>query len=260
MSGWESSEASALQSRGFVFSAAGVGLLMLASVFLILATITGQHAPSARRLVPGRQSGGGVTPATGGRASGDAVTPLFDDPRGCSLSAGSQAVPIAAPVSGWVLVGTMAAPTEPSTIGPQKSIDGLRVCFAHSPSGALFAAASFWAEATAVPQTVLYGKLAADTPARAVAVAQAQGSTQRLQDIDGDPGNPSISGFQYTAYTPAEADLSIVLSGPAGEQVSLPCSMLWQDGYWRLVIPPSQQLASAAVMSMDHFVSWAVGR
>ena len=82
----------------------------------------------------------------------------------------------------------------------------MRVCFAHSPVGALFAAASFWAEATAVPQTVLYGQLAADTPARAVAVAQAQGNTQLLQDVDGDPGTVSIAGFQYTAYTPAAGE------------------------------------------------------
>jgi hypothetical protein len=260
MTGWETSEASPLQSRGFVFSAAGVGLLMLAAVFLIVATIAGRHAPSARQMALGSHAGG-ATPATGGRpsaAGGGAVS--VDDPRGCSLSAGSQLVPVSAPVSGWGLVGSMAAPTAPSTLGPQKSIDGLRVCFAHSPTGALFAAASFWAEATVVPQTLLYGRLAADTPARAVAVAQAQGSTQRLQDIDGDPGTVSIAGFQYTAYTPAEADLSIVLSGPRGEQVSLPCSMLWQDGDWRLVIPPSQQLAAAAVTSMDHFVSWAVGQ
>jgi hypothetical protein len=42
--------------------------------------------------------------------------------------------------------------------------------------------------------------------------------------------------------------------------VSLPCSMLWQNRDWRLVIPPSQQLASAAVTSMDNFVSWAVAQ
>jgi len=81
-----------------------------------------------------------------------------------------------------------------------------------------------------------------------------------LQDIDGDPGTVSIAGFQYTAYTPAEANVSIVLSGPEGELVSLPCSMLWQAGDWRLVIPPSQQLAAGAPASMDDFVSWEAGQ
>ncbi len=156
MTGWKTSEASPLQSRGFVVSAAGVGLLMLAAVFLIVATIAGRHAPSARQMALGSHAGG-ATPATGGRASAGGGGLSVDDPRGCSLSAGSQAVPVTAPVSGWALVGSTAAPTARSTVGPQKSIDGLRVCFAHSPTGALFAAASFWAEATAVPQTVLYG-------------------------------------------------------------------------------------------------------
>ena len=154
----------------------------------------------------------------------------------------------------------MAAPTAPARFGPQKVLDGVRVCFAHSPTGALFAAASFWAEATAVPQAVLYGRLAADTPARAVAVEQAQGDTQRLQDIDGDPGAVSLAGFQYTAYTPAQANVSIVLAGPGGEVVSLPCSMLWQGGDWRLVIPPGQQLAAATPASMDDFVAWEAGQ
>jgi hypothetical protein len=257
MVGREVSEPSPLQSRGFVFSAAGVGLLLIAAVFLVVATIAGHRAPSAARRAPVRATSGS---ATSGRVSGRGGSVVADDPRGCSLPAGAQSLPVTAPVSGWTLVGSMAAPTARATIGPQKSIDGVWVCFAHSPAGALFAAASFWAEATAVPQTVLYGQLAANTPARPVAIAQAQGSTQRLQDIDGDPGTVSIAGFQYTAYTPAEANVSIVLSGPAGELVSLPCSMLWQDGDWRLVIPPSQQLAAATPASMDDFVSWEAGQ
>jgi hypothetical protein len=258
MGGGESSERSALDSRGFVFSAAGVGLLVVAAIFLALETIGGHGASGAEPLRAGPAAAGRALPAVGVAGSRGRVR--VPAGAGCSLPAGSQAVPTAAPVSGWTLVGSMAAPSAPSSFGPQRSSDGLRVCFAHSPTGALFAAASFWAEATAVPQTVLYGRLAADTPARAVAVAQAQGSTQRLQDIDGDPGTVSIAGFAYTAYTPAEADVSIVLAGPGGELVSLPCSMLWQDGDWRLVIPPSQQLASAAVTGMDDFVSWAVGQ
>ncbi len=257
MGGGETSERSALDSRGFVFSAAGVGLLVVAAIFLALETIGRDGTSGAQPLRVGAAAAGRVLPAVGVAGSRGRVG--MSAGSGCSLAAGSQAVPTAAPVSGWALVGSMAAPSAPSRFGPQRSRDGVWVCFAHSPTGALFAAASFWAEATAVPQTVLYGRLAADTAARAVAVAQAQGSTQRLQDIDGDPGTVSIAGFAYTAYTPAEADVSIVLAGPGGELVSLPCSMLWQDGDWRLVIPPSQQLASAAVTSMDDFVSWAVG-
>jgi hypothetical protein len=260
MGGRETSERSALESRGFVFSAAGVGLLVVAAIFLVVETIGRDGASGAQPLRAGAAAAGRALPAVGVAGPRGGVRVSAGDPRGCSLPAGSQAVPTAAPVSGWTLVGSMAAPAAPSTIGPQRSSDGVRVCFAHSPTGALFAAASFWAEATAVPQTELYGQLAANTPARAVAVERAQGSTQRLQDIDGDPGTVSIAGFAYTAYTPAEADVSIVLAGPGGEQVSLPCSMLWQDGDWRLVIPPSQQLASAAVTSMDDFVSWGVGQ
>ena len=257
MGGGEASEMSPFASRGFVFSAAGVGLLVVAAVVLVVGTIAGDRAPSTDRS---RARAAAGVPALGGRGSVGGGALSADDPRGCLLPAGSQAVPVTAPVSGWGLVGSMAAPAAPATIGPEKWIDGVRVCFAHSPAGALFAAASFWAEATAVPQTVLYGQLAADTPARAVAVAQAQGATQRLQDIDGDPGTVSIAGFQYTAYTPAQANVSIVLAGPGGELVSVPCSMLWQDGDWRLVVPPSQQLAAGTPASMNAFVSWEAGQ
>jgi hypothetical protein len=54
MVGREASEPSPLGSRGFVFSAAGVGLLVVAAVFLVVATIAGHHAPSTHPSSCGR--------------------------------------------------------------------------------------------------------------------------------------------------------------------------------------------------------------
>jgi hypothetical protein len=50
-------------------------------------------------------------------------------------------VPVAAPPdTEWELVGTVAAPTAPETIGSGVVDDGLRSCFARSPLGTLYAA------------------------------------------------------------------------------------------------------------------------
>ena len=133
----------------------------------------------------------------------------------------------------------------------------MRVCFAHDPTGALYALASFFAESTRVPQAELFSRLAADTPARAVAVTRSQGDGQLLQSEDGDPGTVSIAGFQYVDYTPAQASITLVLEGPSGELAALPCSLQWQQGDWRFVIPPGQQLGASTVGSMNGFIAWS---
>ena len=78
-----------------------------------------------------------------------------------------------------------------------------------------------------------------------------------LQSEDGDPGTVSIAGFQYVDYTPAQASITLVLQGPSGELAALPCALEWQDGDWRFVIPPSQELGASEVSNMNGFITWS---
>ena len=123
-------------------SAIGVLMLIVAATAIAVSTHLDAHGPktAATRAVANKQ-----VPST--RAAGKAVSSA-DNPRGCHLPAGNQTVPVTAPSSSWTLVGAMAAPNAPGSFGPQKVQNGLRVCFAHNPTGALYALASFFAEST----------------------------------------------------------------------------------------------------------------
>jgi len=148
--------------RRFVASAAVIAVLMMSAVLVL---VTGGGRTTGRRP-PRSASSPSLAPTPARRGPVGAS--------GCSLPAGSQSIPPVAPQTAWQLVGSMAAPSAPSTVGPQRTVDGFRVCFAHSPVGALFAAVNFWAEGTAAPAGAVYEHLAADTPLRAQAITAAR--------------------------------------------------------------------------------------
>jgi hypothetical protein len=168
------------------------------------------------------------------------------------MPASSQNIPTTAPAASWALVGSMAAPSNPSTIGPQRTVDGFRTCFAHSPVGALYAVVNFWAAGTAFSPSTVYVHLAADTPSRAQVVKESQGNATRLDSS----GPVQLAGFEFNSYSPSSADLSIVLQGSSGVLVSVACTMVWQNGDWRYVIPPSGAPAAGQVQDLDGYVPW----
>jgi hypothetical protein len=249
MGAWDTPE-SPFSSPGFVVSAVGVGMLIVAAIVVAVASHTGQHTAPVADLHAAVRKPVAITRATN-------PAPSAENPDSCGLSAGNQTVPVSAPESSWTLVGMMAAPSAPRTFGPQKMKAGLRVCFAHNPTGALYALASFFAESSKVPEAELFRRLAATTPAKAVAVSQAQGDSQLLQTEDGDPGTVSVAGFQYVDYTSSQASITLVLEGPSGELAALPCSLQWQHNDWRFAIPPSQELGASEVSSMNGFIVWS---
>jgi hypothetical protein len=241
---------SPFSARGFVFSAVFLGALVIIAIAVV---VSSSNSPSAT----GRAHLG--APATiAGRSRPPASTgPSAENTNGCSLPAGSGQVPATQPSSVWTLVGAMAVPNAPGSYGPQKIVGGIRVCFQHSPLGALYALASYWSELTKYPATPVLKMLAASTPAKAVALEQALGDDQPMQDIDGDPGTLSIEGFSFTDYTASEANISLVFGAPGGTLVNLPNTLLWQDGDWRWAVPPSQKLTPGAVSGLQDFVSWS---
>ena len=141
--------------RGFILAAAFIaGLVLLGLALLVLGT-------------GGEDSTGAGNDHSGARPS--AATPARKDPNAsvCGLPAGSQQIPAAPPETRWELVGTIAAPTAPKTIGPGIQEGKRRLCFAHSPTGALFAAVNFIAVAGRSPNdTALLRELTAEGRAR----------------------------------------------------------------------------------------------
>src|SRR4051812_982728 len=101
---------------GFVASAV---LLVLVAVTGVTLALTGGGTGRHPRTHPPASTGGSV----------------------CGLPAGSQDPVVGPPAASWTLVGTIAAPSV-RDVGPGVVAHGDRRCFAHSPAGALVAAAN----------------------------------------------------------------------------------------------------------------------
>lgn len=205
-------------------------------------------------------SGGGVSsppPPAAAAPAGRAAPPLrssASSPQGCSLPAGDQAEPTTAPQASWELVGSMAAPSAPSTVGPQHVIDGVRECFAHSPLGALFAAVNFWAQGTAQPEAVLYRALAADTPQRSAAIIDGEKNPSERLDTT---TKLQVAGFAITAYTPQTAAVTLVFQVANGAYASVPSTMRWERGDWRYVISPEGLPGAGQIADLSGYVAWS---
>src|SRR4051794_16913072 len=133
----------------------------------------------------------------------------------CGLPTGDPTVPRIAPAgTRWQLVGTMAAPSSPSANGPAGSTNGVPTCFAHSPTGALYAAVNFIASGTAYPSAEVLRVLAANAPLRAQAIkdAEAAGSTPEV----GQTTRVQVSGFRFLNTTKDLAAVQIVLRNEVG--------------------------------------------
>jgi len=242
-------ERSPYSKPGFVASAVLLGMLVLAALLIVVGAASRVHATRATASPNDANASAAVA-----KARAKPAAPESD----CSLPAGPQTVPTVPPTTRWVQVGQMTAPQAPQTYGPQHTQDGVAVCFAHNPTGSLLAAVNFLAQATAVSPVTLLKRLAADTPTRAMTIAQARvgGSDQLLQQSDGDPGAVEVTGFEFVDYTPAEANVNVVLEGPGSEYAAVECELVWQHDDWKFVIPDGGQVDSSQVTSMDGFVSW----
>ena len=180
------------------------------------------------------------------------TTSAAANPGMCSLAPGSQEVPSTTPPGGvtWEQVGAMSAP-QSATLGPQHVENGINVCFAHNPSGALLAGLDIWAEATGSVNTqVLWKQRAIDVP---------QGIGNEAGALDSH-GSFQIIGYKYMSYSPATAQLVVVLESPTGTLLAVQMPMRWVDDDWRFVYPTSggpvmEQLPSTTLSA--PYVQWS---
>ncbi len=228
---------SPLAKRGFLFAAIGVGAIGLAAVVAITAAITG--------------GGGDPTPAPTPEPTTPAIS--AQDQSVCGLPGfDTEGTLTAAPVTDWELVGTVAAPTDPKGAGPgEVDDDGFRSCYAHTPPGALYAAANFVAlgtDATLGPRLI---ELVAEGPGK--------GRVER-QSTGGSSGDRAqIAGFRIGSYTGNAATVDLVLNYSSGTLVSLPLKLTWEAGDWKLVLADdgSLPLSPAQLENLGGYIPWA---
>lgn len=223
---------------GFIAAAAVIALLVLLGLIL---AVTGGSNGDAHPSTPAPSA---AKPSV--RNANASV---------CGLPAGNAAVPTTAPRAKWELVEGVAAPTAPTTLGPGRVDGGLRSCFAHSPTGALYAAVN------------VIAMTASDANRKSFVrrlTVPGEGRDRALQNL-GPNSDPStalqVAGFAVNDYrnNSAVVDLAFrVDTGNAAGYVHLPLAMRWLDGDWKLAVPDTGQPFDGMTRapSLAGYVAW----
>jgi len=174
----------------------------------------------------------------------------------CGLPDGDQAVPDSAPaVDGWEVSRRVVVPRS-AVFGPGKvDPDGFRRCFAHSPSGAVYAAynaiAAMGDQAKGI-ETV--GKLMLPGPDRDALIRELRAETPD------DVSEPTqLAGYRVLDASRDRATVTLALPVES-EYVSATLTFVWQSGDWRLVPPAPGESVGAPYSQhadLDGFVAWS---
>lgn len=231
---------------GFIIAGALVAALIAATLIIFLLP----KGDSSDQPVPGLPDS---TPGT--------VTKSVDGSGGsvCGLPSSSETALGGAPKSRWELVGKMAAPTDPKTFGPGLTDgDGFRSCFAHSPTGALYAAANVVALGSAKSQRLnaqLTDHLLVEGPGRDIAMKD----SETMAPSSGDDTTVQISGFLIKSYTPSEADVDLAFVTKNGVFAHTVLPLRWSDGDWKVKVGDNGQLINAItqISDLSGFIAWS---
>ncbi len=199
---------------------------------------------------PSPASGADYGPAPTSEGDGDAST--------CGLASSDMSVPSMPIPSVPVAVGEQMRVPSLQGVGPGVIPDdgGISYCFAHTPTGAVLAAANFftWFSSNQqLPDVVL--RLMEDSPARDSLASQVDAGWS------GQTASPAvIQGFQFEDRGPDHALVVLAVSTVAypDQLVAWPVPLAWQDGDWKAVVPASESWGERPIQSLDveGFVPW----
>lgn len=233
---------------GFIIGAVVVAALIVAGIFLTVlnlnraddapppagnpsssSTVSAAPAPSA----PAAEGGASACGLGGVELSGKVTTP---------------------PAAEWAYVRTVAYPTS-STYGPGATTpNGVPTCFQHSPTGALFAAAT----ALAVP---------AD-PALAsewIGTALSSGTYRDKLLSEATTGSETsgvrlqLVGFKVLAYDGKTASIDLAVRGSSQAQTvtaSIVYELVWEDGDWKINANVPTPFDFATIPDTSGYIAW----
>jgi len=238
---------------GFIASAVVVGLVVVLGLVL---AVTGGATEGADTVAP---------PA----AKEPIPVQQIDDVGAsvCGLENGDRTVPVNAPKATWKLRGTVAVPTAPKTFGPARVRDGVPSCFAHSPTGALFAMLNIHAamgQFARAPGRYPIGKVVrmlAPSPGRDKLEKAA--SQSPVADKGSTTPGAQVAGFTIVRY---EGDTAVIDVAFGGDRPDVPgyvhgqSTLRWQDGDWKLVLAQNGAPFDSvqAIPDLTAYVPWRV--
>lgn len=190
--------------------------------------------------------------------------PVLTDPNesACGLVAGDQSIPAQPPVARWERVDGAAIPTDVA-IGPGLTGNSMHTCYAHSPVGALFAAAGMVADQHSFgDRSMLKGRAVRD-PSVTEAIDHAAAPTSDW----GSHVAPQIAGYRFIDVAADRATLDLALLTPANPFQSRTLSsttlvLQWSDHDWLAVMQPSETIWSEVrpLTDLSGFVAWTADR
>lgn len=228
----------------FIASACAVGVLVV--VGILLAVLPGRNTPPGDASSPHNPS----TSLAPSAAASDSV---------CGLEAGSQTIPAGPIKAQWTLLGRVEAPHSAS-LGPGVTdADGWRYCYAHSPAGAVVAAANI----LAIGQHPDFPRRLATEiytgPGREAFIAEAEAlSDEELRNQLDQLPVVTVGGFRVASYDSTMATLDLLLRAPDGALTSATWRLAWEDGDWRFWAPESDRdIPMQRVADSTGFIEWS---
>jgi hypothetical protein len=253
--------------RGFIAACIVIGAVLLCGAVLIISNLTsdpsdasaststtqaaGPSEPAATSTTPDPPATPGAEPATALTSGQPTVSANT-----CGLPDGDQAIPTKPPsVDGWDVSRRVVVPRA-TTYGPAKTDpDGFRRCFAHSPTGAVFAAynavAALADQRQAIPTVQ---KLMLPGP-----------NTQALiRELRKDEPSTDSTATQLAGYRVLDANedrATVMLAVPVeSAYMSITLTLIWHDKDWRLQPPPPGEPVGAPFSQhrdLNDFVAWS---
>lgn len=214
-------------------------------------------------LVSGNSSDKATPRPMSSASSSPTMSPTSDvaDPDAsiCGLAAGDQTIPEEAPETTWELVNGYAVPTS-DKFGPGIHTNTELKCFAHNPTGALFAAArvtsfAFSADDRAKqfisdPNQINFGS---------------EGLRQKALDSAGSTNSDSnslqIAGFKIQQNSPDNVIAYLAFDAEVDDRrglMILPFEMQWANGDWAYKAPAYQQHArQIPSLVSENYIPWS---
>jgi hypothetical protein len=241
-------ESNPFTKPGFIVAAALVVALIAATIVIfLLPKGQGNAQPAPAPAQSSSSSAASLSPSVG---DGESV---------CGLPASAETALGTAPNTKWELVGKMATPTDPETFGPGVTDEsGFRSCFAHSPTGALYAAMNVAAlGSSGSPELVakLADKLLVHGTGRDAAMREASTDVSS----SGNTTTIQVRGFLIKSYTPSEANIDLAFETNNGALGHSVISMRWIDGDWK-VKPADDGVTFGSVSQLrdlSGFILWS---
>ncbi|WP_439679000.1 hypothetical protein [Embleya sp. MST-111070] len=248
--------------RGFIAAAAGFGFLCVVALGVVVFEPDGP--PSSGRAAEGATTSGpsvSSTTSAGGPAAPGGAGPA-DAVRRCpALSDQDQSIPTTRQPDGvvWEPYHGVGLPVSRAA-GPALADSGTVRCYAHTPVGALIAAAqaSERYETTESP-TLAAGTMLAAGPGRESFLARARSAatSRAVAESPANEDKPQFVGFRVEGYSAQAATVTLVrMRERAATFDATTWTVVWDDG-WRLQLPPDGSRPSArSVPSRAGYVAW----